>query len=200
MFVTIFTSLGIENLSQHSGRPRTFLALIPLLKLFFILFCDPRVSTRCIASLYSWHIIYIPKVWIMAFFVDGYTRRKQTKIVQLWYKKWQAHIAYFAVGGRHITCCLSHASIGCSMQNGSTSKHVINIPDENEASSSAETSHSMSLGWLATTWLNSCNSVMDIRNSGDLLFYVQNSIYTYIYIYLTRTHIILCWVFRFLVG
>ena len=28
--------------SQHSGRARTFLALISLLKLFFILFCDPR--------------------------------------------------------------------------------------------------------------------------------------------------------------
>ena len=36
--------------SQHSGRPRTFLALITLLKLIFILFCDPLVSTRGIAS------------------------------------------------------------------------------------------------------------------------------------------------------
>ena len=36
--------------SQHSGRPRTFLALITLLKLIFILFCNPRVSTRGIAS------------------------------------------------------------------------------------------------------------------------------------------------------
>ena len=52
MFVPIFTSFGIENSSQHSGRPRTFLALISLLKLFFISFCDPRVSTRGIASLY----------------------------------------------------------------------------------------------------------------------------------------------------
>ena len=38
--------------SQHSGQPRTFLALISLLTLFCILFCDPRVSTRGIASIY----------------------------------------------------------------------------------------------------------------------------------------------------
>ena len=36
--------------SQHSGRPITFLALMSLLKHFFILFCDPRASTRGIAS------------------------------------------------------------------------------------------------------------------------------------------------------
>ena len=34
MFVPIFTSFGIENSSEHS-------ALISLLKLYFILFCDP---------------------------------------------------------------------------------------------------------------------------------------------------------------
>ena len=44
--VPIFTSFGIENSSQHSGRPRTFLALISLLKLFLILFCDPPVSNN----------------------------------------------------------------------------------------------------------------------------------------------------------
>ena len=54
MFVPIFTSFGIETSSQHSGRPRTFLALISLLKLFFILFCDPHVSTRGIASILNW--------------------------------------------------------------------------------------------------------------------------------------------------
>ena len=39
--------------SQHSGRPRTFLALITLVKLIFILFCDPRVSTRGITNSYK---------------------------------------------------------------------------------------------------------------------------------------------------
>ena len=47
MFVPIFMSFGIENSSQHS-------ALISLLKLYFILFCDPRVSTRGIASIINW--------------------------------------------------------------------------------------------------------------------------------------------------
>ena len=39
--------------SQHSGRPRTFLALISLLKLFFILFCDPGIAScdkKCLSD------------------------------------------------------------------------------------------------------------------------------------------------------
>ena len=56
MFVPVFTLFGIENSSQHSGRPRTFLALMTLIKLFFILFCDPRVSTRGITSRYNSYV------------------------------------------------------------------------------------------------------------------------------------------------
>ena len=52
--VPIFTSFGIENSSQHSGRPRTLLSLISLLKLFFFFFVTPRVSTRGIASIVNW--------------------------------------------------------------------------------------------------------------------------------------------------
>ena len=54
----IFTSFGIENSSEHSGRPRTLLALIYL----FIHFCDPRVSTRGIASITNKSKLAMPHV------------------------------------------------------------------------------------------------------------------------------------------
>ena len=64
MFVPIFTSFGIENVSLHSGRPRKLLPLISLS--YFFLFHDPRVSTRGIASIdYNGNDkIYISSVWL----------------------------------------------------------------------------------------------------------------------------------------
>ena len=55
MFVPIFTLFGIENSSQHNGRPRTFLALITLIKLFFY-FVTPVFQHGASLVVLLWHL------------------------------------------------------------------------------------------------------------------------------------------------